>query len=122
VARQVWRAFCFPGTNFIAFWRDRGTSLIDGSVFLSVDNAGKGHWRSIAVQIISEAENYHCAECLLLVAVRVRVPGWPLVPISGTKSAKSMTNLLIIPSVLYLGVCPELLQGTKEFFEVVTKL
>ena len=75
VARQVWRAFCRPGANFIAFWRGRGTSLIDGRVFLPVDNAGKGHWRSIAVQVISEAENCHGAECLLRAAVRIRVPG-----------------------------------------------
>jgi len=69
VARQVWRAFCRPGANFIAFWRGRGTSLIDGRVFLLIDNAEKGHWRRIAVQIISEAENCHGAECLLRVAV-----------------------------------------------------
>jgi hypothetical protein len=35
-ARRVWRAFCLPiaignGTNFIAYWRDRGTSLIGAS-------------------------------------------------------------------------------------------
>jgi len=59
VARQVWRAFCRHGANFIEHWRDRGTSLIDGRVFLPVDNAGKRHWRSIAVQIISEAEITH---------------------------------------------------------------
>jgi len=87
VARQVWRAFCLPGANFIAFWRGRGTSLIDGRVFLPVDNAEKGHWRSFApkalterserhgVQFVSEAENCHGAEFLLLAAVRVRVPG-----------------------------------------------
>ena len=97
------RAFCRHGANFIEYWRGRGTSLIDSWVFLSVDNAGKGHWRSVAVQIISEAEICLGAEFLLRAAVGVRVPGWPLVPISGTKSAKSMTNLLIIPSVLCLG-------------------
>ena len=88
VARQVWRAFCLPGANFIAFWRGRGTSLIDGSVFLPVDNAEKGHWRSIAVQIISEAENCHGAECLLRVAVRIRVPGLVLVLVSDSVSCK----------------------------------
>jgi hypothetical protein len=88
VARQVWRAFCRLGANFIAFWRGRGTSLIDGSVFLPVDNAGKRHWRSIAVQIISEAEYCHGAECLLRVAVRIRVPGLVLVLVSGSASCK----------------------------------
>ena len=75
VARQVWRAFCRPGANFIACRRGRGTSLIDGRVFLPVDNARKGHWRSIAVQIISKAESFHGAECLLSAAARVRVQG-----------------------------------------------
>jgi hypothetical protein len=59
VARQVWRAFCRPGTIFIACRRGRGTSLIDGRDIVPVDKAQKRHWRSIAVQIISEAENYH---------------------------------------------------------------
>jgi len=75
VARQVWRAFCRHGANFIEYWRDRGTCLIDSSVFLSVNNAEKKHWRSVAMQFISEAENCHGAECLLRVAVRIRVPG-----------------------------------------------
>ena len=56
------------------------------------------------MQVISEAESFHGAECFLRAAVRIRVPGWPLVPISGTKSAKSMTNLLIIPSVLAVAI------------------
>jgi len=100
VARQVWRAFCNPGTGFITFWRGRGTIFINGRDFILVDNAKKRHWRSVAMQVISEAGIYHGAECILRAAVRVRVPRWPLVPISGTKSTKSMTNLLIIPSVL----------------------
>ena len=75
MARQVWRAFCLPGTSFIACRRDRGTSLIDDRVFLQVDEAGKWHWRSFAMQVVSEAENCHGAESLLRAAVRVRVPG-----------------------------------------------
>ena len=67
--------FCSHGTNLIACRRGRGTSLINGRVFLPVDNAGKGHWSNIAVQVVSEAENCHGAECLLRVAVRIRVPG-----------------------------------------------
>jgi hypothetical protein len=88
VARQVWRAFCLPGANFIAFWRDRGTSLIDGLVFLPVDNAGKGHWRSVAMQFVSKAESCHGAVFLLRSAVRIRVPGLVLVLISGSESCK----------------------------------
>jgi hypothetical protein len=51
-----WRAFCHHGTNFIKSRRGRGTSLITGRVLLQVDNVGKGHWRSVAVQTISEPE------------------------------------------------------------------
>jgi len=88
VARQVWRAFCLPGANFIACRRGRGTSLIDGRVFLLIDSADKGHWRSIAAQIISEAWISHGAECLLRVAVRIRVPGLALILVSGSVSCK----------------------------------
>jgi len=41
--------FCRPGTNFIESWRDRGTMLIGGREFVPVDEAGKRHWRSVAV-------------------------------------------------------------------------
>ena len=95
MARQVWRAFCRPGTNFIACRRGRGTSLIDGRIFLPIDNAGKGHWRSIAVQIISEAENCHGAECLFGAVVRVRVPSLlrVLVQLSGLDECRG-TSLI----------------------------
>jgi hypothetical protein len=48
VARQVWRAFCRPGASFIACWRNRGTSSIDSREIVQVDEAQKGHWRSVA--------------------------------------------------------------------------
>jgi len=51
VARQVWRAFCHPGSNNIGSRCGRGTSLIDDRVFLPVENVGKRHWRSVAVQV-----------------------------------------------------------------------
>jgi hypothetical protein len=73
VARQVWRAFCCPGTIFIADWRGRGTNLIDGRGIVPGNKAQKRHWRSIAVQIRSKPENYHGAEVLLRAAARVRV-------------------------------------------------
>jgi len=100
VARQVWRAFCRPGANFIACRRGRGTILVNGRVFLPVDNARKRHWRSVAMQVVSEAENCHGAECLLRAAVRIRVPGYVLVLVSGSVYAKSMTNNLPLLSVL----------------------
>jgi hypothetical protein len=43
-ARRVWHGFWHPGTNFIAFWRDRGTSLIGAANLSQVTNlvAGTG--------------------------------------------------------------------------------
>ena len=74
MARQVWRAFCHHGTNFIECWCDRGTSLIDGLKVVPVDEVGKRHWRSVAVQVISEPEIYQGAEFKLRTDERVRVP------------------------------------------------
>jgi len=105
VARQVWRAFCLPGTSFIAFWRGRGTILIDGRVFLPVDNAGKSHWRSVAMQFVSEVENCHGAECLLRVAVRIRVLGYKLVLVNDSASCKKhdkqLTHIVRVISRVY---------------------
>jgi hypothetical protein len=49
VVRQVWRAFCRPGANFIACRRGRGTSSVDGREIVPVDGDQKWHWRSVAV-------------------------------------------------------------------------
>ena len=70
-----WRAFCRHGTGFIAYWRDRGTKLISGRVFIPVDKAGKWHWRSIAVQFISEQEICQGAGFILRAVERIRVQG-----------------------------------------------
>jgi hypothetical protein len=74
VASQVWRAFCRPGTINIAYRRGRGTSLIDGRGVVQVDKVQKGHWRSVAAQIVSEPENCHDAEYLIGAVVRVQMP------------------------------------------------
>jgi len=65
--------FCRPGTNFIAYWRDRGTSLIGAANFSPVTNYGCGHWRSVAVQAVSELEISHGAGYELRADARVRV-------------------------------------------------
>ena len=88
MARQVWRAFCRPGTNFIACRRGRGTSLINGREIVPVDEIAKGHWRSVAVQVVSEVQNCQDADFLLGAVVRVRVQGLVLVPVSGSESCK----------------------------------
>jgi hypothetical protein len=88
VASQVWRAFCRPGTIFIVCRRGRGTSLINGREIVPVDEAQKRHWRSVAMQFVSEPEICHGAECLLWVAVRVWVPELLRVLVSGSESCK----------------------------------
>ena len=75
MARQVWRAFCRHGTNFIECRRDRGTRLIDGREIVPVDEAGKRHWRSVAVQVRPKPENCHGTEFLWRAAAGIRVPG-----------------------------------------------
>jgi hypothetical protein len=90
--RRAWRAFCRHGTIFIACWRGRGTSFINGREIVPVDEAQKGHWRSVAVQFVSEPEICHGAECLLGAAVRVRVPGLLRVIVSGSESCKKHDN------------------------------
>ena len=93
-ARKVRRAFCHHGTKFIEHWCGRGTSLIDGRIFLPVDNVGKRHWRSVAMQVVLEVENCHGAESLLCAAVRVRVPGSILVLVNGSESCKKRDELI----------------------------
>jgi hypothetical protein len=59
-----------------------------------VDKAGKRHWRSIAVQVWSEADICHGAGFILRAAVRVRVPGSILVPVNGSVSCKKRDELI----------------------------
>ena len=80
--------------SFIGCRCGRGTSLIDGRIFLPVDKAGKRHWRSIAVQVGSKAENCQGAEFILRAIVRVRVPGSKQVPVNGSVSCKKRDELI----------------------------
>jgi hypothetical protein len=66
--------FCSPGTNFIECWCDRGTRFLGGRVFILVDVFEKRHWRSVAVQVVSEPEICHGAGFLLGTAARIQVP------------------------------------------------
>jgi len=50
-------------------------SFINGREIVPVDEVAKGHWRSVAVEVVSESEICQGAESLLRAAVRVRVPG-----------------------------------------------
>jgi len=61
---------------------DRSREFIPGY------KAGGRHWRSVAVQVVSEAEYCQGTEFLLRAAERIRVPGLVLVPVSGSESCK----------------------------------
>ena len=100
MARQVWRAFCRHGTNLIGCRRGLGTKFLSSREIVPVDEVGKRQRCSVAVQVVSEPEICQGAEFLLRADERVRVPGCNLVPVNGTKSAKSMTNNLPLLSVL----------------------
>jgi len=56
--------------KFCELYECRGTRLIDGRQIVPVDVVGKQHWRSVAVQIVSEAENCHDVVILLRAVAR----------------------------------------------------
>jgi hypothetical protein len=63
-------------------------------------NVGCGHWRSVAVQAVSEPENCHGPGFELRADARIRVQKPLQIVLSAGASAKSMTNNLPILSVL----------------------
>jgi len=73
-ARRVWRTFCRHGTNFIACWRDRDTSLIGAANLSPVTKlvAGTGPEYS-GVQTISKPDICQGAGFKLQADARVRV-------------------------------------------------
>jgi len=77
---------------------DRSREFIPGY------KVGGGHWRSVAVQIVSKPENYHGAGFKLRADARV----WMQEPLQncleGRSKAKTVTNNLPILSVLYVGL------------------
>jgi hypothetical protein len=99
-ARRVWRGFCRHGTNFIAFWRDRGTSLIGATSLSPVTNL---------VEVTGAVSRYKLSRSQKFVKVQdfnyvqMRVSGcnshYKFVLSAGAK-AKSVTNNLPILSVL----------------------
>jgi hypothetical protein len=78
---------------------DRSREFILGYKF------GSGHWRSVAVQTISETEIYHGAGFKLRADARVRVQEAAGFVLGAEAKAKTVTNNLPILSVLCLGVC-----------------
>ena len=99
-ARRVWRTFCRHGTNFIACWRDRGTSLI-GATNLSPftklveDTGAVSRYKLSRRQKLVMVQDFNCEQ--------MRVSGckkyYKFVLSAGAK-AKSVTNNLPILSVL----------------------
>jgi len=65
-----------------------------------VTNVTKGHWRSVAVQAVSEPKNCHRAGFILRAGARVRVQVSAGFVLGAGAKAKTMTNNLPILSVL----------------------
>jgi hypothetical protein len=96
--------FCHHGTNFITFWRDRGTSLV-GAVNLSpvtklVESTGAvSRYNADRSQKLVTVQDLWCGQ--------VWVSGcknhYKIVLRAGAK-AKTVTNNLPILSVLYVGL------------------
>jgi hypothetical protein len=102
--RRVWRTFCRHGTNFIACWRDRGTSMIGAANLSPVTNlvGGTGavsRYNLSRSQKFVKVQEFNCGQ--------MRVSGcnghYKFVLSAGVK-AKSVTNNLPILSVLCLGL------------------
>jgi hypothetical protein len=102
VARQVWRTFCRHGTIFIAFWCDRGTSLIVATNLSPVTKSIEGtgavpRYNLSQSQKLVKVQDFNC--------LQMRVSGYngyyKFVLGAGAK-AKSVTNNLPILSVLVL--------------------
>jgi hypothetical protein len=72
-ARRVWRTFCRHGTNFIEHYECRGTNLIGAANLSPVTKFGCVHWRSVAIQIVSEPEIRHGTGFILRADARVWV-------------------------------------------------
>jgi hypothetical protein len=75
---------------------DRSREFIPGY------KAGWGYWRSVAVQAVSEPENYHGAGFRLRADAHVRVQQPLQICLECRSKAKSVTNNLPILSVLVL--------------------
>ena len=70
--------------------------------FIPGYNFGCGHWRSVAIQTVSEPENCHDAGFKLRADARVRVQESLQICLECRSKAKSVTNNLPILSVLGL--------------------
>jgi hypothetical protein len=92
--------FCSPDTNFIAFWRGRGTSWLGTLLSRGAEILIEGSGAAVAVQIVSEPVIYHGAGFQLRADERIRVQEhYEFVSKAGVK-AKTVTNNLPILSVL----------------------
>jgi len=80
-----------------------------------VYEVGKRHWRSVAVQIVSEPENCQGAGILSRAAARVRVPSLVVVLVSGSESCKKHDKQLtfivrvIVSAILFVKVVVSLI-------------
>ena len=99
-ARRVRRSFCRHGTNFIAFWRNRGTSLIGAENLSPVTKLG-GSTGAVSRYKLSRSQKFITVQNLN--CVQMHVSGYnghyEFILGAGVK-AKTVTNNLPILSVL----------------------
>ena len=65
--------FCHPGTKFVEHYACRGTGLIGATNLSTITNFNSEHWRSVAMQFVSEPEICHGVEFVLRADALVRV-------------------------------------------------
>jgi hypothetical protein len=96
--------FCCHGTNFIAYWRDRGTSLIGTANLSPITNlvAGTG---AVSRYKLSRRQNFITVQNFNCVQMSVSgCPGYYKSVLGAGVKAKTVTSNLPILSVLVAGV------------------
>jgi hypothetical protein len=100
VSRQGWRTFCCHGTNFIACWRDRGTTLIGAANLSPVTKliAGTG---SVSRYKLSRSQEFITVQDFNGVQISVSKCNYHYESVLGAEvKTKSVTNNLPLLYVL----------------------
>ena len=115
-ARRVWRVFLQSRCkSLLSITRVAVQVLLEPGTIPDY-KAGWLHWRSVAAQIVSEAENGQGAGFILGADARVRVQEPLQICLKGRSKAKTVTSLLNIPSVLAFRARINLSMVTINFF------
>ena len=73
-ARRVWHVFLLSWYKFYCMLARSRYNFDQSPKFITGYKVVCGHWRSVAVQVVSELESYHGAELQWCADERVRVP------------------------------------------------